>query len=1402
MSNNYDNLLDEVISDSLIIRYMDTGFPYYYIGKKMLDYFGYDSEEEFKNTINGNMINCIHPDDIEFIINSMNKQLADAKKYTIEYRIRKKDGSYIWVQDRGKQVAIPDGKDFILSTYYDLSKQKENEELNKYLIDAIPGGISVCQGIDRKIKTISFTVGVASLLGYTEEEYREHIKDDTLNVIYEEDREKILNIIYDENRENPVKTTSVRCYCQDGYVTWLQLSAKIIGEKDGIPLWYIILVGMSDESQLYYDIVHHSTNGVYVIEENSHKLLYANNEMEQILAKVNIHDFIGKKCYRALKNFDKPCEECIAYPSNNEGKGNEIYVDFLEKYYFVDSHAIKWRGVPSYVVYLSDISEEKKANNEITQIYNNIPGAVFRCKFDENWTVISANDGLFEFLGYTRAEFAAMGNKMSAVIHPHDLPEVFSDISAQLGTGTTSVKHEQRVICKDGTIKWILINGQLLENKAEGNFFYCVFVDISEQKRAQFELNKTRKKLTAAIDHAGLAYWEYDILNNRAYLNSISTKEYPLNKVLENYPKSLYESGSIHQDSIELYDSLVEAIKHGQPTAMADIKTINANGDLIWKRTRFTAIFDEYGKAVWAVATAESINEYKELENRFATVLEQNKIDSWMYDIQEHTIIQNHNTEDIYGIHNMKIPNIPETLIEQKLCYPNDAEAFRDFYKKLHNGENQVSTTIRLWDARTEKYVWKRCTYTVLPNRDRKPIYALGSAVDVTDQVEVKQKYNNAIKYRYNTLGENVILAGHCNLTQNKIIEINDKTGLNLEKRFGMVREDFFRGIASLIPNKEQQKIFCKTFLNENIKSSFDLGISQQNYDCTISLGKNKGISWISTHVDTVLQPETNELIGFLTVTDVTAKKIQEQVLDSVIQFDYDYVAHLNLHSNTTVFYNSKIQNSELQEYKDGVPYTYTDTIALTAKNFITKKDKALYLQNMSIKNVMEQLKNKDSYEFTYHLKEANGEIRTKQARFATHDKDAGIVVFSRADVTDILAQEEKQKIALSESLTIAQQANNSKSKFLASMSHDIRTPMNAIIGMCNLAIADESNAEQIHESLEVIQQSSGLLLFLINDILDMNRIESGKMVLANSSFSISEQLQIAAARARALASKKHQIIEMDLDIIHDCCSGDIMRIHRIVDNILANALKFTPEGGKITYHLSESALENKNIGLYRFEISDNGIGISAEQQKYIFEPFYRAENSMTSNVEGAGLGLSIVKSIVDYMGGTISLSSIPGIGTTFVIELPLRFTEKQAPKQADKDIPPESLNLAGMRILLCEDHSVNQLVAKRILEKQGITVTMANNGETGFNIFTKSKPGSFDAILMDIQMPVMNGYEATDAIRKSQHPQGKTIPIIAMTANAFAEDVQKSIAAGMNEHLAKPIEPQQLYSTLAKYMR
>lgn len=359
---------------------------------------------------------------------------------------------------------------------------------------------------------------------------------------------------------------------------------------------------------------------------------------------------------------------------------------------------------------------------------------------------------------------------------------------------------------------------------------------------------------------------------------------------------------------------------------------------------------------------------------------------------------------------------------------------------------------------------------------------------------------------------------------------------------------------------------------------------------------------------------------------------------------------------------------------------------------------------------------------------------------------------------------------------------------------------MNAIIGMTELALSDLSDREQIHESFTTIKSSSAHLISIINDILDISRIESGKAEMLQEQFSNREEHQKIVKRIAPLAEAKGLVFIHSLDIRHDCCIGDVARLNRVVDNLLSNAIKFTPEGGRVDYSFAELPCCRPEHILCRITVNDTGIGMDEHTRACLFEPFFRHLDSAAGNVEGTGLGMSIVKSTVELSGGSIEVESEPGRGSKFIVKIPVRLADEQeVPK---KEPPkPEIQNLSGITILLVEDHPINQKVAKKMLEKAGARVIVAENGKIGWEVFAESSENEYDVILMDIQMPVMDGYEAAKAIRESRHPQAKTIPIIAMTANAFVQDVKKSLDISMDAHLSKPIEPQKLFETLFRYV-
>ena len=383
-----------------------------------------------------------------------------------------------------------------------------------------------------------------------------------------------------------------------------------------------------------------------------------------------------------------------------------------------------------------------------------------------------------------------------------------------------------------------------------------------------------------------------------------------------------------------------------------------------------------------------------------------------------------------------------------------------------------------------------------------------------------------------------------------------------------------------------------------------------------------------------------------------------------------------------------------------------------------------------------------------------------------------------------------------------ADESSKAKSRFLFNISHDIRTPMNAILGYTHLAREEENLPENVGEYLDKIDLSGKHLLTLINDIFDMSLIETGKLVLRN------EKADITATARGAYDMFYSQMVEKDIhgeisiNVQHQMAEYDTNRLMRVILNLLSNACKFTPKGGNISLTLTERPCEEKNKGIYTLRVKDDGIGMSKEFTASVFEAFERERTSTVSQTQGTGLGMSICKSIIDAMNGTIDIITAPNEGTEFIITVTLPRFADSINKSADKKNKSRSRDFSGKRLLLVDDMAINRQIATRLLEKLGFAVESAENGQAAVDTLTEKGADYYDAVLMDIQMPVMDGYEATRAIRQKSEMYFKCIPIIAVTANASDEDAQKATLAGMNGHISKPISPVELADTLETQLK
>ncbi|RHO41247.1 ATP-binding protein [Dorea sp. AM13-35] len=393
-----------------------------------------------------------------------------------------------------------------------------------------------------------------------------------------------------------------------------------------------------------------------------------------------------------------------------------------------------------------------------------------------------------------------------------------------------------------------------------------------------------------------------------------------------------------------------------------------------------------------------------------------------------------------------------------------------------------------------------------------------------------------------------------------------------------------------------------------------------------------------------------------------------------------------------------------------------------------------------------------------------------------------------------------KAKNIATEALQTAENANKAKTDFLSNMSHDIRTPMNAIIGIISLIRHNAGDKEKVIEYADKIAISSQHLLGIINDVLDMSKIEAGKTVFKYSDFSILDSIEELNTIFHSQANEKNQsFIITKENLKHEWVNGDKVHLMQIFSNLLSNAIKYTQEGGVIQFIAEESETNSSTYGKYHFIVSDNGMGMSADFKETIFDAFTRAESSVTNKIQGTGLGMAITKNLVESMGGTIEVESEPNRGSSFEVILNLKIVENRVVSSTEQIEMHETDSdiLDGMRFLCAEDNELNAEILMELLKLEGAECTICENGKRILEAFEQSVPGEYDMILMDVQMPVMNGYEATEAIRRSSHEQAKTIPIIAMTANAFSEDMQHTLAAGMNAHISKPVDMKLLKKTI-----
>ena len=522
-------------------------------------------------------------------------------------------------------------------------------------------------------------------------------------------------------------------------------------------------------------------------------------------------------------------------------------------------------------------------------------------------------------------------------------------------------------------------------------------------------------------------------------------------------------------------------------------------------------------------------------------------------------------------------------------------------------------------------------------------------------------------------------------------------------------------------------------------------------------------------------------------------KKMVDRILSAVTD-DFVFLVEVDVKTRIEkIFFVSKGPHPQ---WSDKKTHKYDESIKEYADVVVAPEDRKRFLEVTEFNALMEYFKNNDNEFIIEYDVIVNGGRRRYQGKFtlSTQDPEGAKIYVGVRDTTLIEEERTEYNRKLMSALAQAEEANKGKSYFLFNMSHDIRTPLNAIIGYSELAKNHLDEKEVLDDYIYKIQTCGRQLLGLIGDVLDMAKIESGNLEISEKPCLCQDLMSDIMISVNESAKKKGLEFEASGNACHSTILCDKVKVQKILLNILSNAVKYTPKGGKISLSVQEKIREDEGLSDFTFVVKDNGIGISKEFLPYIFNSFSRERNATISGVSGTGLGMTITKRLVDAMGGKIEVESQQNMGTTVTVSI--TFSRLVGLEEKREEIIPDAF-LKGIRVLLVEDNEINGEIASEMLRELKVNVDLVTNGKECIDALLEKDAGYYDLVLMDIQMPVMDGYEATRIIRRFSDKDKRLIPVIAMTANAFEEDKQKAFQSGMNGHLAKPVEMRHLIQAL-----
>ena len=1184
-----------------------------------------------------------------------------------------------------------------------------------------------------------------------------------------------------------------------------------------------------------------------------------------------------------------------------------------------------------------DITERRHTNDTIRRqkaffqsLYDTTLCALVQ--YDLNGTFLNANAFTFDVIGYTEEQFRTeTGGSLMSIVHPCDVDTVREHIERLIADRRPTV-YNCRIIRRDGTVRWLCASANIINNMDGVPVIQAAYSDVTELQRVERERDSTYDSIPGGVAKVLIGTQLSLLEANDNFFQMLGTDRTAYKGTL---------SAVAPADRGAIVTAFMEAAETDAPVDIEYRCRRFDNERTIWIHLIARFVENAHGAKVYQCVFIDitkqktaQIQLYRE-RDRYRIIMENSADVIYEYDRKTDTVVfyETIRRGDENEIAKHVSPNFSKKLYDQKIAHPEDAETVMRVFSGVQGG----SAEVRLRNLKLNgDYVW--CLLQGQPVYENGALArVVGIIRDITENKRISQE-----KERLQRIFDLELRRDY-----ESICQINPFTGRYVMctpsnasyydiPTSGIFSEELAHAISRIVCSEDRETCL-KTMSIGNMLKTLE---EEKEGTCYYRvLTPDGSLRWKCARY-TYFGDDGSILLNVRDVHDIRiAQQQEENRFRAILRETCEYIIETDVETKSyTLHLPTLINRYPLADCSD-----YGSLIARYSERYVAPEDREAFLRAVSLPEALNRMRREGGSCSIKYTVNTNGSpaYKTWNMSLYRYDDNREYMLSYILDITKlVLEQQEKEREAernrqiIKDALTAAEQASRAKSDFLSRMSHEIRTPMNAVIGMTTIAAASLDNRDKLTDCLGKIGLSSRYLLSLINDILDMSRIESGKVSIINEEFDFRSFVEGISSLIYPQAKNKNIVFDLNIEgVVDERYRGDPLRLNQVLINILSNALKFTPEWHSVHLSIRETRRVRDRAYL-QFIVRDTGIGMEKGLLTRIFEPFEQGGASISHSYGGSGLGLAISSNLVSLMNGHISVSSTPGVGSEFVVELPLLTVPDNTPKQdvsledirvlvVDDDLvtcehttlilnrigvdaeyvtsgkaavtrvksalqrhtcynialvdwkmpdmdgvetarsirrivgpdtlviimsaydwteiearareagvdffiskpifqsvvqdvllkatrrrqsaatlPVQKEDFAGRRILLVEDNEINMEIARTLLEFRNASVDVACNGQQAVEMFRSSPPNHYDAVLMDVRMPVMDGIAATQAIRGLNRADAATVPILAMTANAFAEDIEQSRKAGMNEHLAKPIEPETLYARLASYFR